>query len=110
MSQPQVNDALWDMVDFLTFSVVGKAVSDHQVVQLENTPGSFLGNLQPQTAQQLAIKPEGQRSWIWWSLWTETELQLDWIVMDQNAHKFRVMAKRNWQGYYEYELKEAPLS
>lgn len=106
--QPQVNDALWDMVDFLNFSVMGKAVSDHQVVELENVTTTFLGNLQPQTPQQLLVKPEGQRSWIWWMLWTEQELMLDWIVMDQNLRKFRVMSKYNWQGYYQYELRENP--
>jgi hypothetical protein len=67
------------------------------------------GCCQPFTAEQLEIKPEGQRSWKWSTLHTLTDLVLnnnDRIVFD--GVKYKVMAKLDYSryGYYEYHCIE----
>jgi len=66
------------------------------------------GVIQPYSAKQLSILPEGQRGWKWITLHCDTQLQLeidDIVILDgQNRH--RVMAKldHSLYGFYEYHL------
>jgi hypothetical protein len=64
---------------------------------------------QPFTAEQLEIKPEGQRSWKWSTIHTLTDMKLnnnDQIIFD--GVKYKVMAKLDYSrfGYYEYHCIE----
>lgn len=62
-----------------------------------------------QTARQLALKPEGERSWKWSTLYTEpgTGLSNDDIVSVQGT-RYRVTSNRDNKEYgcMEYELLE----
>ena len=67
------------------------------------------GVVQPLSAQQLAIKPEGQRAWIWLSVYCLPDLVLqpsDIIVY--NCLRYRVMAKHDYtmHGFIHYEIVE----
>lgn len=111
MSMPDVSDALWGLVDPIRFRQVSKEPVDYEVVETLGQPVWFDGNLQPIKWQELAVKPEGQRQWKWWTLWCVVELPLDYILEDSLGKRYRVMAVRDWSvhGYYEYELAQGPL-
>jgi len=64
---------------------------------------------QPFSAQQLEIKPEGQRGWRWFTLHALTNLDLkldDVIILGELS--YRVMQKYDYAeyGYYQYEIAE----
>lgn len=103
---PDVSGAMKDWYQPLVFNQVSKAVVDFQVVETL-TPTAFHGVVQPLTEERLALKPEGQRHWMW--LWVHAEpalkLEVDDIIEYQNV-KYRVTAQRDYgiYGYVDYEL------
>ena len=107
-----VSDALWDICEFERIQVVKKTVQDFELVESvsDRSPIYIEGSLQPMNARELLIKPEGQRSWRWWTLWTTEKLELDWVVIDRNGSHFRIMNSNDWEasGYFQYQLTEGP--
>lgn len=127
MSFPDVSDALWDLTDPIVFKKVVKTVANGQVTENIGVGGTyggggfgvggfgsadpalesvFDGTLQPLPPRLLAMKPEGERSWKWWMLWTEKLLGVDDVLVDSENDKYRVMSVGNWigGGYREYHL------
>lgn len=63
--------------------------------------------LQPYTAEQLAIRAEGERSWQWFTLHTLTDIELntdDRIIFKHT--RYRVMEKLDYEdyGYREFHV------
>jgi len=107
MPFPDMSDAFLDWQSSVKFSLVTKEVDDFEIKEtLEEY--NFMGLFYPSTPQQIALKPEGQRTWKWWSLITQKKLNLDDIVKDINTTEYRVMSVYNWSqaGFYQYELTE----
>jgi len=104
---PGVLESFRDWGQYLTFNKITKTIVDYQVVE---TPfeRSFEGMLLTQTPQQLSIKPEGQRTWMWWTLVTDELLTLDDIIKDEHNTEYRLMTKSNFAiaGFYSYEIVE----
>jgi hypothetical protein len=69
----------------------------------------FRGVVQPFSARQLIVKPEGERAWQWWKVHSETSLSLrgDDIILYRGKN-FRVKTDSDYSdyGYYEYDLIE----
>lgn len=112
MPLPDVSEAFWDLTMPIQLRIVGKATEDFEVVEKFAAPITFQGIFEPLDATRLLVKPEGQRSWKWWSLFTTQPLTLDWIIQDMSSVKFRVMQKTDWNsgGYLQYELRENPVA
>ena len=85
-----------------------KSVVGSQLVEVD-TPFIFQGVRQPFTAQQLALKPEGQRHWKWEMIhaWPNLQLKPDEIITFANQN-YRVMQKWDWTeyGYVQYEIAQ----
>jgi len=94
------------------FAVVSKAAVDFQSQETLVETKWFGGVFQPLPERQLLIKPEGERTWMWWTLVCKENLLLDWIVKDQCGKEYRVMSRSDWHhaGFYEYQLVEKPES
>lgn len=90
------------------FRIVSKAVQDHQVTESESRDSYFNAAMMPMTAQELRIKPEGQRNLMWWTLFTTQKLYNDDFLKDVENRNFRVMKKENWGSYFKYDAVEAP--
>lgn len=106
---PQMGEVLVSWFQNLTFDLITKTIVDYEVKETKTTV-STKGVRQPMSAQQLAIKPEGQRSWRWETLHClpDIKLKIDDIVIFDGV-EYRVMQKWNWPeyGYYEYHICEA---
>lgn len=110
MTFPSMAAALWGISETINLAVVRKDVVDHEIVEATSDPIQFKGILQPQTARALLIKPEGQRTWKWWTLWTQYRLELDTMIQDPAGVQFRVMKVNDWHNaaFFEYELTQGP--
>ena len=103
---PDVSGAMKNWFQKMTFIRIVKSIVNFRVKEVE-TEIVFQGVMQPFTKQQLQMKPEGQRSWKWYSLHAETELVLD---NDEKVlylgDDYRVMNKGDYRqyGYVDYEL------
>lgn len=109
MPLPDMADALDGLGETVSLIVVSKGIGHFEVIEKEEAPIRFEGVLQPLTAMELKIKPEGQRQWKLWHLWTTERLEFDWIVQTEDGIKLRVLpSAQNWGSYSDYTLTENP--
>ncbi len=106
---PQVGDVLPSWFQTLTFTLVTKYLVDYEVQEVLVTI-TTQGVRQPMNAQQLSIKPEGQRGWKWETIHClpNVKLKIDDIVIFDNV-KYRVKERWDWSeyGYLEYHICQA---
>ena len=97
---PVVSDVIANWFQLLTFEHITKTTINFQVVET-TTPMQFQGVVQPFTAQQLSIKPEGERSWKWYTIhaWPALSLVPDDVLVDQSGTQYRIMEKFDFKEY-----------
>lgn len=103
---PNMQGAMLNYFQKLTFTMIKKSVVDFNLVEAK-VSSSFMGVRQPLNAQQLSMKPEGQRSWKWEMIHCFPDLILstdDIIYFDHLP--YRVMNKWDFKeyGYVLYEI------
>lgn len=110
MSFPNMAEAFFDWDMGVQFKVVNPVVADFEVTDTPIADVVFRGVVQPIPATKLMVKPEGQRQWKWFTLWTVQRLALDSNLKDDCGNEYRVMRDNNWQaaGYQEYEVTQGP--
>lgn len=105
---PDLRDALNGWFQQMSFTLIKKSTVDFV---LEEQPQTiyFAGVMQPFTARQLQIVPEGQRAWGWYTVHATPDLILssDDIVEYQGT-KYRVMNKYDLKeyGYLRYDVAQ----
>lgn len=107
---PDVSSTLEGWFQKIVFGIVAKSLVNNRTVETI-TQIESQGVLQPLTAQQLEIKPEGQRGWNWFMLHCQPSLslQLDDTVNISGTRfngRYRVMARTGYDqyGYIQYDL------
>ena len=90
----------------LTYQTSTKTPSDAGVSETFSLPISFSGSIQPLKPTELQLKPEGQRTWVWWKLFTLQAIPLDSIVNDPAKRKCRVLSVADWESYKVYDIAE----
>jgi hypothetical protein len=107
---PNMASTITGFEDTMQFTIVVKETVDHELDESSKTPVIlwFEGNVQPMSPRKLMIKPEGQRKFKWWELFTDLEMAVDTIIKDRNGLQYRVMASSDWSqaGFYQYQLIE----
>ena len=107
---PDMSEVVDSFSETIKFACIGKAVEDFENVETTKDVVEFEGVLQPIPPRKLTIKPEGQRSWKWYTLWTEILLNLDDVVRDDEGRQYQVMVQTDGRrgGYLEYEIVQGP--
>ena len=103
---PDVSEGITSFFQPLTFGVITQTVVDgytNDAVVSVSTKGMW----SPMSPQEVAIKPEGERAWIWDSVFCLPDIVLypgDRIVYQ--GVNYKVMSKRDWAayGYLEYSV------
>lgn len=109
MSFPDVSEAFSGLFEPIKFTIVSKAVDDdtHELKEQKSEPVTFLANLQPMDPAKVKTKPEGQRLYTWWTMFTSKMLDRDAIIEDHEGKQFRVDTVSAWRGsHFEYDLVE----
>ena len=109
---PNMKDAIFGFSVPAQFAVVSKKAEDFEAVESAANVLGFIGTFVPIPPRVLQLKPEGERKWKWWTLYSTIKLDLDWVVMDRNKKVFRVMSDTDYSqaGFFGYELAEKPLA
>lgn len=105
---PDVSGALFSYFQEMTFTIVSKTVVNFQVVETA-TNIVFQGVWMPARTQDLMIKPEGQRKWKYFKVFSQINVELDPDdIITYRGTQYRVVAKRdeNLYGYFEMDLCE----
>lgn len=109
---PNMSETIMGWFQNIAFTVITKTVVNFQLVEIE-VQTSFMGVVESQTAEQLVLKPEGQRSWNWINVWALPSLVMknDDIFLYKGI-RYRVMNKHSWNeyGYLQYEAVEDYVS
>lgn len=103
---PQMDSVLTSWLLPMVFGIVTKTYRGGRTFESEEQI-SFKGVWQPMSASKLQLKPEGQRSWKWFTVHSTPDLDLEndqRVIYRGNA--YRVMERLNYQeyGYLEYHL------
>jgi hypothetical protein len=109
MSFPNVADGLAGLTQTLRMVRETQVVTDYEVVEPVQQDFYFEGVLEPLKPQRLLLKPEGERNWRYWDMWSEMDMPINTIVLDPEGVRFRVTARVPWfeAGYFQYELTQA---
>jgi hypothetical protein len=109
---PDLSLAVSHFEETMQFQIVSKTVNDGDIAETSKVKPDlwFEGTLEPMPERALLVKPEGQRNFKWWMLWTDLKLQNDTVIKDENSIIYRVMKTSDWNqaGYYSYQLIEGP--
>lgn len=108
---PDVSGALLDWFQPLTFRQMTKTPVGFRLHETA-TDICTKGVIQPFSAQQLNLKPEGQRSWKWFTIHAlpGCPLEPDDVVVQVNVKlgntPYRVMSKHDYSayGYVRYDV------
>ena len=107
MSMPNVRNVLKGWTKRQTAYVIRKQNVDFEVVELiENKPLRIMAV--PMPPEKVMKKPEGQRSWKWFTVFTYSSLKLntdDKIIADKT---YLIMSKSDWSesGFLSYDCIE----
>lgn len=103
-AMPDVSSAIIGWFEPIRFLKITKFDVDGTISEVK-TPVTGNGVIQPLSLQELAIKPEGQRSWKWLQIHTDASIVLTTDdVLEIDGENYRVMALFDYSrnGYREY--------
>lgn len=105
---PNMSAALSGLFQPMSFTCIRKSLVEGLLQEITFTV-STKGVREPWTAQQLMVKPEGQRDWKWQTLRCLSNAILvpdDQVIFD--GQPYRVMQKYDWKeyGYLQYDLAQ----
>jgi hypothetical protein len=104
---PNVSGALSGWLSTFTFRVRKDVVTDGLVTHQE-TDYTMQGMMQPLNNAAIMLKPEGQRSWNWFTFHTVSSspsLDVNDVII-YNGVAYKIMGQYDWHlnGYMEYHI------
>lgn len=103
---PNMGETISGWFQPLSFSQVTKTIVNGEVVETSETI-SFQGVRQPMSAQQLLMKPEGERNWRWETIHAlpGCPLKPDDVITYQDL-TYRVISREIYPeyGYIKYDI------
>ena len=109
---PHMKQGLRGLGRRITCQVIKQRVVDHEAVQAGVDMLRATVLMVPMPARKIAFKPEGQRTWKWWSGTSSTRLELGWYLKAANDGKrlYEVISQEDWSQarVYNYDFAEAP--
>ena len=105
---PDVSSALLNWLQPMQVNQIVKTTVNYSVVE-KLTTINFEGVIEAGTPEQIMMKPEGQRSWKWVSIWTHSTVQLNTDdIVTSLGKSYRIKSKSDWYqyGYINYEAHE----
>lgn len=103
---PDMADAFSGWDEQMTFKRIERAIVDHKAVERTVDEGPFNGVLQPIQQRKLMAKPEGERAWQWWTLWTTQPLTFGTTIVGPGGRRYRVVTAADYGTHTEYEITD----
>lgn len=99
-------DALAGWGTRITFKLAQKVIADFEAVEKPITDVRFNGVLEPIPPRKLMVKPEGERNWKWYTMWSRRLIPNGETVIDDRGLSYRIMSNSPWRhgGFNEYEM------
>lgn len=103
---PNVSLVLPGLMSPMKYLVTTKTAVDGVITESTTETVWFRACIQPMPAREVHIKPEGQRTWNWSTLYTKQTLPPDALLEDTNGIQYRVLSLSDWSkgGYQKYDI------
>lgn len=107
---PQLSSAFFNWQSAIQMKVINKKAVDFELQEDVAAVVTFDAVIQAMKSRDVDRKSEGERTWKWWTMWSETKVQIDTTIQDPDGVEFKVQSVENWAqgGFYKYELTEQP--
>lgn len=104
---PQMQTALqgWEVAIYADY--IKQEWVNGEPVEIKKTE-KIIGTRQPLKSEEVELKPEGQRNWVWYQLHVDSaykRLEIQQVV-NIKGEDYRVMAVKDYSlnGFYEYHV------
>lgn len=107
---PNVSSAFFNWTESVQMKIIRSGVSDFEPDDTVVAVVEFEAVIQPLHAKIIQRKPEDQRAWKWWEMWSTTHIQTNTTIQDPDGVVYRVQSTQDWSqgGFYHSELTEIP--
>ena len=108
---PQMQSAFLNWSETVQMKVITKEAVDFESVENVDAVVTFDAVLQALTPRQVNRKPEGERIWKYWTMYSTTRVEKDTVVQDPAGKQYRVTSTDDWSqaGFYKSELVQQPF-
>lgn len=107
---PQVQSVFLNWMDTVQMKVIKQAVVDFEPQDDVLAVLTFDAVIQAISPKVVSRKPENERAWKWWEMWTTVKIESDTVIQDPNGAVFRVASTQDWSqgGFFHSEMTEQP--
>lgn len=107
---PQVQSVFFNWTESVQMKVIHQEPVDYELYEDVKGVLFFDAVLQAMKSRDVMRKPENERIWKWWTMWSTTKVEIDTVIQDPNGVQFRVQSIEDWSqgGFYKTELTEQP--
>lgn len=104
---PQVDPAVAEFLQNMSFGIVQKTMVDGYIQEVVITK-KCLATKQAMNPTELAMKPEGQRTWNWSKIHSiDLDVPLDSVfILDTLCYRVLSRIENGEYGFFEYDVKE----
>lgn len=108
---PNVSSVFFNWTSSVQMKIINKTAADFEVFEDTIEVLTFEAVVQPMASRDVNRKPEGERIWRWWTMWSTVDFEIDTIVQDPDGVQFRIQNTTNWQqgGFFIAEMTEVPV-
>lgn len=107
---PQVSSVFFNWTSTVQMQIIKKVATDFELQEDIQGIVTFDAVIQAMKAREVMRKPENERIWKWWTMWSQRRIEIDTVIQDPNGVQFRVQSIEDWSqgGFYKSELTEQP--
>lgn len=108
---PQVQTVFLNWMESTQMKIIKPVVSDFEVQEDIQAIITFEAVVQPMKAREVQRKPENERTWRWFDMWSTTKVQIDTVIQSAEGIEYRVQGITDWSagGFFKYDLTEQPV-
>lgn len=107
---PQVSSVFFNWTDAIQMKVIKKEAVDFELFEGTLAVVEFEAVIQAMKSKDVDRKPENERIWKWWNMWSTENFPSDTVVQDPDGVQFRIQRTTDWSrgGFYVAEMTEQP--
>lgn len=108
---PQVQSVFNNWTSTVQMEIIKQVPVDFESQEQIQGIQTFQAVIQAMSPKEVQRKPEGERSWKWWKMWSTTHIQSDTVIADPNGVQFRVTNTQDWSqgGFFTSDIVEQPV-
>lgn len=108
---PQVASVFFNWTSTVQMKVINKQPVDFELFEDTVAVVTFDAVVQPMHSKDVNRKPENERIWKWWTMWSTVDFEIDTVIQDPDGVQFRIRSTTDWGqgGFFIAEMTEQPV-